>query len=153
MTTPNTRSEDRSCLGIATKCVAKPVDASTFHPWGIISSKGDTPCEFLCRFPLPSKMPTSTHPYLAADGAESSGEGQNKEGEVNSFNFSQLVKARGEAVAPLHTKPGLGTNPAARGEQQPTSSSSNGFNSSGLDHLPLHICTAWPALLGSLSPS
>lgn len=98
-------------------------------------------------------MPTSTHPHLAGDGAESSREGQNKEGEVDSFSFSQLVKARGEPVAPLLIKPGLGTDPAAGGEQQPASSSGNGFNSSGLAHLALHLCTAWPALLGSLSPS
>lgn len=98
-------------------------------------------------------MPTLTHPYLGADGAESSEEGQNKEGEVDSFSFSQLVKARGEPVAPLPTEPGLGTNPAAGGKQQPASSSSNGFNSSGLAHLALHLCIDWPALLGSLSPS
>lgn len=98
-------------------------------------------------------MPTSTRPYLAGDGAENSREGQNKEGEVDSFSFSQLMKARGEPVTPLPTEPGLGTDPAAGGEQQPASTSGNGFNSSGLAHLALHLCTAWPALLGSLSPS
>lgn len=98
-------------------------------------------------------MPTSAYPYLAVDGAESSREGQNKEGEADFFSFSQLVKERGEPVAPLPTEPGLGTDPAAGGEQQPASSSSNGFNRSGLAHLALHLCTPWPALLGSLSPS
>lgn len=32
---------------------------------------------------------------------------------MNSFSFSQLMKARGEPVAPLSTKPGLGTDPAS----------------------------------------
>lgn len=71
---------------------------------------------------------------------------------MDSFSFSQLAKGRGELAAPLPTEPGQGTDPAAGGEQQPAGSSGDGFNSSGLARLALCLCTAWLALLGSLSP-
>lgn len=101
---------------------------------------------------LPPKTPAPPSPYLAAARAESSREGRDGEGEADSFSFSQLAKARGEPAAPLPAKPGQRTDPAAGGEQQPAGSSGDGFNSSGLAHLALRVCTAWLALLGSLSP-
>lgn len=129
ITTPNTRSEDRPCPGSShapAEMSSQARRCSSISPMeNNQKQEGDAPCgspSSSAGSPLPPETPAPPSPYLAAARTESSREGRDGEGEVDSFGFSQLVKARGEPAAPPPAPPLLSP---ARGRIQPRGESSS----------------------------